>query len=644
MPTPAPRPPELTIRRGRAPGLAGVHHRAGDGGPGSDDRGDQTVHTRRTDRSGYIDVTWATARARAGTRRSSIDAGVAPARASVSVIGTAVDLRHDQRHRRHGHLHRAAPPDDRRLEHLRAAREARHSVPGMATMYRELLESTRGRPSSTCPTGAWNTAPTLTRFLRHGYPRGPLLLTDWGPTNSGWFRCGQEHKHACLHRLAREFPDVRWLLIGDDGQHDPKIYPDFAAASRAGRRIAIRELTPTEQVLSHGIPVSNEEFAPRRATAGADLRASDGYGLLRLLRAARAADLGCRGAAPHAGRASVRHCPLARGAAGLPGPRPDPTEPSRHRAWARMSGVPELPEVEALARLPARARRRPGRRPGRPRLDQRAQDLRPAAARRWPACTVDRGRAPRQVPRPRRRRPAPGLPPGAGRLAALVRRAAGRRRCARARARSRCGCTLDDGSASTSPRPAPRSGSRSTSCATRRTCPASPRSAPTRSPTASTRARSPGCSPAGAPQVKGLLRDQSVLAGVGNAYSDEVLHVAQLSPFALAATLDRRAGRPAVRRAARGADGTPSRVASGKPARSSRTPSGPAMRVHGRAGQAVPRVRRHRARGVVRRLGAAVLPDLPDRRQAAGRPADVAAAQVAAAAVAGRRPDGRIGA
>ncbi|MGZ4592385.1 MAG: Fpg/Nei family DNA glycosylase [Actinomycetes bacterium] len=38
-------------------------------------------------------------------------------------------------------------------------------------------------------------------------------------------------------------------------------------------------------------------------------------------------------------------------------------------------------------------------------------------------------------------------------------------------------------------------------------------------------------------QLKGLLRDQSVLAGVGNAYSDEVLHAARLSPFKLASSL-----------------------------------------------------------------------------------------------------------
>ncbi|HEU0212729.1 MAG TPA: DNA-formamidopyrimidine glycosylase family protein [Jiangellaceae bacterium] len=42
---------------------------------------------------------------------------------------------------------------------------------------------------------------------------------------------------------------------------------------------------------------------------------------------------------------------------------------------------------------------------------------------------------------------------------------------------------------------------------------------------------------AGRSQVKGVLRDQSVVAGIGNAYSDEVLHVARLSPFHPSTTL-----------------------------------------------------------------------------------------------------------
>jgi formamidopyrimidine-DNA glycosylase len=38
-------------------------------------------------------------------------------------------------------------------------------------------------------------------------------------------------------------------------------------------------------------------------------------------------------------------------------------------------------------------------------------------------------------------------------------------------------------------------------------------------------------------QIKGVLRDQSIIAGIGNAYSDEVLHVAKMSPFKIAASL-----------------------------------------------------------------------------------------------------------
>jgi len=39
-------------------------------------------------------------------------------------------------------------------------------------------------------------------------------------------------------------------------------------------------------------------------------------------------------------------------------------------------------------------------------------------------------------------------------------------------------------------------------------------------------------------RIKNLIVDQSVLAGVGNAYSDEILHVAKLSPYAVAGRLD----------------------------------------------------------------------------------------------------------
>lgn len=38
-------------------------------------------------------------------------------------------------------------------------------------------------------------------------------------------------------------------------------------------------------------------------------------------------------------------------------------------------------------------------------------------------------------------------------------------------------------------------------------------------------------------RIKNVITDQSVIAGIGNAYSDEILHAARLSPFATAARL-----------------------------------------------------------------------------------------------------------
>ena len=88
-------------------------------------------------------------------------------------------------------------------------------------------------------------------------------------------------------------------------------------------------------------------------------------------------------------------------------------------------------------------------------------------------------------------------------------------------------------------------------------------------------------------QVKGLLKDQGFLAGVGNAYSDEVLHAARLSPFALASSLDEeQVDRlyAALRQTLAGAVS----AASGKPAAELKDAKRAGMQVHGRTGQACP--------------------------------------------------------
>ena len=88
-------------------------------------------------------------------------------------------------------------------------------------------------------------------------------------------------------------------------------------------------------------------------------------------------------------------------------------------------------------------------------------------------------------------------------------------------------------------------------------------------------------------QVKGLLRDQSVLAGIGNAYSDEILHAAKMSPYKLAASLtpDEVA---VLYTSMRETLGEALAEAAGRPAAELKDAKRRRLRVHGRTGEPCP--------------------------------------------------------
>lgn len=88
-------------------------------------------------------------------------------------------------------------------------------------------------------------------------------------------------------------------------------------------------------------------------------------------------------------------------------------------------------------------------------------------------------------------------------------------------------------------------------------------------------------------QIKGALRDQSLIAGIGNAYSDEILHVAKMSPFKRTADLDEDDVTrlyTALRTTLQDAVARSSGVEAGKLKAEKKT----GMRVHGRTGEACP--------------------------------------------------------
>lgn len=88
-------------------------------------------------------------------------------------------------------------------------------------------------------------------------------------------------------------------------------------------------------------------------------------------------------------------------------------------------------------------------------------------------------------------------------------------------------------------------------------------------------------------QIKGLLRSQSVIAGIGNAYSDEILHAAKISPFATGKSLDRDTVQ-VLYDAIHSVLGTALAEAEGKPPSELKDVKRSHMRVHARTGEACP--------------------------------------------------------
>ncbi len=92
---------------------------------------------------------------------------------------------------------------------------------------------------------------------------------------------------------------------------------------------------------------------------------------------------------------------------------------------------------------------------------------------------------------------------------------------------------------------------------------------------------------AGRAQLKGVLRQQSTIAGIGNAYSDEILHAARMSPFASASGLDDDA-RQVLYDAIRTTLGDAVRRSVGHGAADLKGEKKAHMAVHGRTGEACP--------------------------------------------------------
>ncbi|HYQ92292.1 MAG TPA: phosphatase domain-containing protein, partial [Candidatus Competibacteraceae bacterium] len=123
---------------------------------------------------------------------------------------------------------------------------------GVSAFYQALHQGPHGtsqNPLFYISSSAWNLYDLLLDFLDlHQIPRGPLLLRDLGIDESQFIKTGHEHKLEKLEQLLHFYPASRFILIGDSGQHDPRLYTE-AVRRYPGRILAIyiRDVHPVNR-------------------------------------------------------------------------------------------------------------------------------------------------------------------------------------------------------------------------------------------------------------------------------------------------------------------------------------------------------------------------------------------------------------
>lgn len=117
----------------------------------------------------------------------------------------------------------------RLLRHsLTVSPESRQPVAGMAALYQAWVKRS-ANPAAT-PVFYVSASPRqlsdgIRRFLQHhGFPRGVLQLKEVSSASTDPLIDQQAYKVQRISAILKAFPDVRFALLGDDGERDPESY------------------------------------------------------------------------------------------------------------------------------------------------------------------------------------------------------------------------------------------------------------------------------------------------------------------------------------------------------------------------------------------------------------------------------------
>ncbi len=109
----------------------------------------------------------------------------------------------------------------------------RISLEGAPQFYRQLHDGKTGNeqnPMFYLSNSPWNLYMYLKTFLEiNDFPKGPVLLRDFRTPFDRSLKPEKPHKQKEILNILKTYPHLNFILIGDSGEHDPRIYTDIAA-------------------------------------------------------------------------------------------------------------------------------------------------------------------------------------------------------------------------------------------------------------------------------------------------------------------------------------------------------------------------------------------------------------------------------
>ena len=109
----------------------------------------------------------------------------------------------------------------------------RISLDGSPKFYRDLhagKKENEQNPVIYLSNSPWNLYDYLKLFLEiNDFPKGPILLRDFRTPFDKTLKPEKPHKQKEIINILKTYPHLKFILIGDSGEHDPAIYTEMAA-------------------------------------------------------------------------------------------------------------------------------------------------------------------------------------------------------------------------------------------------------------------------------------------------------------------------------------------------------------------------------------------------------------------------------